>query len=160
MLPSTFCITWWMWPFRTVTEPKRLRCSSARPASSVVQPHCGYTAHSGTCAHTTTGVLLHSGHRGRALGFEPLEDLGDGVEGAGLLAVRLVAGVEHERRSGLECVDPVHDLLQRCGRVAVGLALEADVRVADLGEAEALGPGLGGRRRRHHARRQDPAAGG
>src|SRR6185437_8200716 len=24
-LPSTFCITWWMWPLSTVTEPKRLR---------------------------------------------------------------------------------------------------------------------------------------
>src|SRR5437762_1254815 len=24
-LPSTFCITWWMWPFNTVTEPKPLR---------------------------------------------------------------------------------------------------------------------------------------
>ena len=24
-LPSTFCITWWIWPLSTVTEPKRLR---------------------------------------------------------------------------------------------------------------------------------------
>ena len=24
-LPSTFCITWWMWPLSTVTEPKRFR---------------------------------------------------------------------------------------------------------------------------------------
>ena len=24
-LPSTFCMTWWMWPFRTVTDPNRLR---------------------------------------------------------------------------------------------------------------------------------------
>ena len=25
MLPSTFCIIWWMWPLSTVTEPKRFR---------------------------------------------------------------------------------------------------------------------------------------
>ena len=31
-LPSTFCITWWMWPFSTVTEPKRRRWPSARVA--------------------------------------------------------------------------------------------------------------------------------
>ena len=24
-LPSTFCMTWWIWPLSTVTEPKRLR---------------------------------------------------------------------------------------------------------------------------------------
>ena len=24
-LPSTFCIIWWIWPLRTVTEPKRCR---------------------------------------------------------------------------------------------------------------------------------------
>ena len=24
-LPSTFCITWWIWPLSTVTEPKRFR---------------------------------------------------------------------------------------------------------------------------------------
>src|SRR5712671_7655980 len=40
-LPSTFCITWWMWPFSTVTEPKPLTYSSARAPSSVPQPHCG-----------------------------------------------------------------------------------------------------------------------
>ena len=40
-LPSTFCITWWMWPFSTVTEPNPLTYSSARAPSSVPQPHCG-----------------------------------------------------------------------------------------------------------------------
>jgi hypothetical protein len=40
-LPSIFCITWWMWPLSTVTEPKRLSSSSARPPSSVPQPHSG-----------------------------------------------------------------------------------------------------------------------
>ena len=40
-LPSTFCITWWMWPLSTVTEPKRLSRSSARAPSSVPQPHSG-----------------------------------------------------------------------------------------------------------------------
>src|SRR5437762_1067899 len=24
-VPSTFCMSWWMWPFSTVTEPKPLR---------------------------------------------------------------------------------------------------------------------------------------
>src|SRR5262245_39982270 len=81
------------------------------------------------------------------LGLQPLEDLGDGVEGAGLLAVRLIARVEHERRRGLERVDSLHDLLEGRRRVAVGLALETDVRVADLGKAKALGFGLRGGRR-------------
>src|SRR3989442_1648781 len=40
-LPSTFRSTWWMWPFNTVTEPKRRSEASACSASSVVQPHCG-----------------------------------------------------------------------------------------------------------------------
>ena len=38
-LPSTFVITWWMWPLSTVTEPKRFREVRARSASSVNQPH-------------------------------------------------------------------------------------------------------------------------
>src|SRR5262249_38093226 len=40
-LPSTFCITWWIWPLSTVTEPNPFRYSSARAPSSVPQPHCG-----------------------------------------------------------------------------------------------------------------------
>ena len=40
-LPSTFCITWWMWPLSTVTEPKRLRYESACAPSSVPQPQFG-----------------------------------------------------------------------------------------------------------------------
>jgi hypothetical protein len=40
-LPSTFCITWWMWPLSTVTEPKPFRRSSARAPSSVPQPQVG-----------------------------------------------------------------------------------------------------------------------
>ena len=40
-LPSTFCITWWMWPFSTVTEPNRRRSASACSLSSVPQPHSG-----------------------------------------------------------------------------------------------------------------------
>src|SRR4029453_19102785 len=55
-LPSTFCMTWWIWPFSTVTEPKPLTYSSARAPSSVPQPHCGYTVHSGMCANSTIGV--------------------------------------------------------------------------------------------------------
>jgi len=38
-LPSTFCTIWWMWPFRTVTEPKRRSCSMSCGASPVPQPH-------------------------------------------------------------------------------------------------------------------------
>src|SRR5207302_11503290 len=56
-LPSTFLSTWWMWPLSTVTEPKRFNRPSARSASSVPQPHCGYMDHNGTCANTTRGVL-------------------------------------------------------------------------------------------------------
>src|SRR5450759_5194726 len=45
-----------MWPLSTVTEPKRFRVASACALSSVPQPHCGYSAHNGICANTTTGV--------------------------------------------------------------------------------------------------------
>ena len=40
-LPSTFCISWWMWPLSTVTEPNRLRYPSACAASSVPHPQFG-----------------------------------------------------------------------------------------------------------------------
>ena len=45
-----------MWPLSTVTEPNRLSNSSARPESSVPQPHCSYTTHSGIWANSTTGI--------------------------------------------------------------------------------------------------------
>jgi len=41
MLPSTFCMIWWMWPFSTVTDPKRLRYDRACSPSSVTHPHLG-----------------------------------------------------------------------------------------------------------------------
>src|SRR5437868_4444813 len=47
-----------MWPLSTVTDPKRLTNASACSESSVPQPHSGYTVHNGTCANSTTGVLL------------------------------------------------------------------------------------------------------
>src|SRR5260221_13598650 len=56
--PSTFCITWWMWPFSTETDPNRFRYDSALALSSVAQPHSGYTDQSGMWANTTIGVLL------------------------------------------------------------------------------------------------------
>ena len=40
-LPSTFCITWWMWPFSTVTDPKRFIIAKACSLSDVPQPHSG-----------------------------------------------------------------------------------------------------------------------
>jgi hypothetical protein len=49
-----------MWPLSTVTEPKRFSRPSACSESSVPQPHSGYTAHSGTWANSTMGVLLDS----------------------------------------------------------------------------------------------------
>src|SRR4029078_13083460 len=42
-LPSTFCITWWMWPLSTVTEPKPLRYPSASAPAAVPPPPSGYT---------------------------------------------------------------------------------------------------------------------
>src|SRR5215831_8037502 len=57
-LPSTLLITWWTWPFRTVTAAKRFIMLSASVASSVDQPHWGYMANSGTWANTTIGVSL------------------------------------------------------------------------------------------------------
>ena len=39
--PSTFCMSWWMWPLSTVTEPKPLSSSSARALSSVPHPQVG-----------------------------------------------------------------------------------------------------------------------
>src|SRR4051812_6006068 len=50
-------MVWWMCPFSTVTEPNFLSSASACAASSVPQPHSGYTLQSGMCANTTIGVL-------------------------------------------------------------------------------------------------------
>ena len=56
-----------MWPFRTVTEPKRFRCPSACALSLVAQPHSGYTDQSGICAKTTIraagGLALEIGRK-------------------------------------------------------------------------------------------------
>ena len=51
-----------------------------------------------------------------------------------------------EGRRGLDCLDARNRLLERAERILVGLALEADVRIADLDEAEAAGGVRAGRR--------------
>ena len=56
MLPSTFCMVWWMCPLRTLTEPKRFRRASAFAPSSVPQPQSAYTVHNGMWANTTIGL--------------------------------------------------------------------------------------------------------
>src|SRR5262249_1469907 len=93
-------------------------------------------------------------HVEHALGLHRLEHLRDRVDGAGLLAVRLIPRAEDEGRGGFERVDAVDQLLQGRGRIAVGLALEADVRVADLHEAEAAGYRVRRLRRTDRARGQ------
>src|SRR6266542_3180723 len=157
-----------MWPFSTVTDPKRRRYDSARSASSVVEPHevgpSIVEALPAAPAHRalaiTREVLLATVEEDvvlprqieHALGPDPLEDLGDRLEGARLLTVGLIAGVQDEGGRGVERVDPLDDLLQRRRRVLVGFALEAHVRVADLHEAEATRRRLC-RRRGQRARR-------
>src|SRR6478672_13144458 len=47
ILPSTFCVIWWIWPLSTVTEPKRARSFIASVASSVPQPHSASAVHTG-----------------------------------------------------------------------------------------------------------------
>jgi hypothetical protein len=111
-LPSVFCITWWMWPFSTVTEPNRRHSASACSPSSVPQPQSGYTA--------LIGRIELGG----------LGELGD------------VAGVEDERRANRQAVEAVHGPLQGCGDVGIGRLVEADVAVADLGEHRRAPHGL------------------
>src|SRR5439155_1349626 len=79
------------------------------------------------------------------------------VEGAGLLSVGQVARVQHERRTRHMHVESRDGVAQRAQRVLVGLAAEADVRVADLSEREV---GAGGRRLAEHRRGQHAAARG
>src|SRR5947209_3366792 len=86
-----------------------------------------------------------------------LQRLRERVEGAGLLSVGQVARVQHERRTRLERVEARDGVAQRAHRVLVGLAAEADVRVADLSEREV---GAGGRRLAEHRRGQHAAARG
>src|SRR4030095_6678574 len=90
-----------------------------------------------------------------------LQDLRDRIEGARLLPVRLIACMKHERRGRPQPIHTVDDLLEGGGGVLVRLALEADVRVADLYEGEAPRGGVRGRRvcdqsRRQHATRSCP----
>jgi hypothetical protein len=72
-------------------------------------------------------------------GLGALERLGDRVEGAGLLSVGYVARVDEELGRGRQRVDTRDGFAERGHRLRVGRALEADVRVADLREAEAPG---------------------
>ena len=91
-LPSTFCMTWWMCPFSTVTEPKRRSSASACAPSSVPQPHSWLTVQSGTWANTTIGWL--AGRAARSL-LQPVELLGAEVaEAAGLEVLHVVEADE------------------------------------------------------------------
>src|SRR5439155_1448968 len=85
--------------------------------------------------------VMLAGHIEDALGLHALEDFRDGVEGPGLLTVRLIARVQDEGGRRPQRVDAVDDLLQRRRRILVGFALEADVSVADLDEVEAARSG-------------------
>ena len=92
---------------------------------------------------------------------DALERLGERVEGAGFLTVSQISGVQHELGRGPQRVDAVDGLLQASQHVLVGLAVESDVGVADLDEAEVaanrrrLG-GLCEVARREHASAQHP----
>ena len=85
--------------------------------------------------------VMLAGHIEDALGLHALEDFRDGVEGPGLLTVRLIARVQDEGGRRPQRVDAVDDLLQRRRSILVGFALEADVSVADLDEVEAARSG-------------------
>jgi hypothetical protein len=82
-----------------------------------------------------------------------LERLAHRVERARLLGVGDVAGVDQEGRLGVERLDARDRGLEGAQRVGIRRALEPDVGVADLDEAEALpGPFRLGRPRPEHAR--------
>src|SRR5439155_1448971 len=85
--------------------------------------------------------VMLAGHIEDALGLHALEDFRDGVEGPGLLTMRLIARVQDEGGRQSQRVDAVDDLLQRRRSILVGFALEADVSVADLDEVEAARSG-------------------
>ena len=64
-VPSTFCMTWWIWPFRTETEPKRL--SREMPGAVVgTQPQ---SDESGICANPAMGAV----GRSATSFFQPLD---------------------------------------------------------------------------------------
>ena len=91
---------------------------------------------------------------------DALEVLGDRVERAGLLRMREVPSMEHEGWLGRQRVDLRDRLLHRADHVLVRLALEADVGVADLNEAEVTGRGAPGRGVRQAAGREDSTTDG
>ena len=104
--------------------------------------------------------VVLTGHVEHALGLHALEHLRHRVERPRLLGVREIARVKDEGRRCRQRVDPRDRLAERRRHVFVRLALEADVGVADLDEAEvAPGGRLGGlceRPRGQHAARRSP----
>jgi len=70
--------------------------------------------------------VVLAGHIEEALGVHALR-ISDGVEGPGLLTVRLIAVCRTKGGRRPQRVDTVDDLLQRRRGILVGFALEADV---------------------------------
>ena len=89
--------------------------------------------------------VVFAGHGEDVRGVQPGQHLLDLVELVGCGQMGQVAGVDHEVRGVPEAVDLVDRLGEGAGNVRVGGALEADVAVADLGEAQGRS-GLGVRR--------------
>ena len=88
-----------MWPFSTVTEPKRASSFSASAESCVPQPHSGAIVHSGICAKTTIGVdaLL----RFQIVG-EPGELLGPEIAHAARLQIEDIDEADEMRAAMVE----------------------------------------------------------
>src|SRR5205823_7439097 len=76
--------------------------------------------------------VVLTGHVEHALGLHGLEHLRERIEGAGFLAVGLIARVQDEGRRRAQRVDPIEQLLERRRRVAVGLALRSEEHTSEL----------------------------
>src|SRR4029450_5408039 len=225
MLPSTFCMIWWMWPFSTGEAPNGRGCSGARgpvvvdPAplrvdgperhvrvpydgravrepghvtleprellgAEVAEPSRLEVQHIDEADEVTALIVEALPAVARPSGGEPaevlgaavgedvvlpwdverlvsagaLERLGHDVECARLLRVRDIAGVDDKGGLRVERLDAGDRRFEAAQGVLVGLALEADVSVADLDKVEAGRRGLGlGRASSERAGREDPA---
>src|SRR2546426_508244 len=88
-------------------------------------------------------------------GLDALEAFRDGVEGSGLLGVTEIPRVEDEGRGRVYHVDLGDRIVEGRQDVWIGVALEADVAIADLDKPEVPGGTLTCRRLGEGARRED-----
>ena len=92
------------------------------------------------------GRIVFSRNGEHVRGVQPVEHLIHLIELRGRGQMREIAGVDHEVRPVTQAVDLSDRLGEGAGDIGIGRALEPDVAVADLGEAQVRARGRAGLR--------------